>query len=138
MNFEKLIEMRNKGDSFSEFIGLKTTKVDYGYAEGKLVVRKEHYNPGGALHGGLLFTIADTIGGSAALSHGYQVVTVSSHIDYMNAGINVSEVYAYAKQTKKGNKIHFVDVEVYDQYKTLLCKGMFTYYNLGNKLVGVD
>ena len=134
MNFEKLIEMRNKGDTFSEYIGLKTTKIDFGYAEGKLVVRNEHYNPGGALHGGLLFTIADTIGGSAVLSHGYQIVTVSSHMDFLNAGINVSEVYAYAKQLKKGNKVHFVEVEIYDQYKTLLCKGMFTYYNLGIEL----
>lgn len=131
MDFEKFLDGRNQEDGFANNLGILTTKVDKGYAEGELKVKTEHYNYQGLIHGGVLFSFADTIGGSAARTYGYHVVTVNAHMEYIKGGENVETLYAYAKSIKHGNKISRYSIEIYDQLKNLLAVGTFTYYNQG-------
>lgn len=134
MDFEKLIEKRNNEEGFSKLLEIKTTKIEEGKAEAKIEIKPEHYNDQGILHGGLLFSLADTVGGAAARSYGYDVVTVNANIDYIEGGANVETLYAYAREIKHGNKISRYEVELYDHLKHLLAVGTFTYYSRGSKL----
>ncbi len=126
-----MIDYRNMQNGFSDYLGIKTIKMEEGYAEGELPVKPEFHNPQGILHGGLLFTLADTIGGSAARSYGKEVVTVNANMEYLAAGENVETIYAYAKVLNHGNRISRYQVELYDQTKKLLATGNFTYYSSG-------
>lgn len=129
MDYQKIMENRNNESGFAKYLGIKTTKLKEGYAEGLLLVMPEFYNSQGILHGGILFAMADTIGGSAARSYGKNVVTVNSNIEYLAAGENVDIIYAYAKALKHGKRISRYQVELYDQMKKLLAVGNFTYYS---------
>lgn len=132
MSFDKLMERRNTEPDFSNHLNMKTIKMEEGYAEGELKIKPEHYNAQGILHGGLLFTMADSIGGSAARTTGKEVVTVNSTMEFLSPGENVETLYAYAKALSMGNRIMRFRVELYDQRKKLLAEGNFTYYTTGN------
>ena len=76
MDYEALRRIRNEQNSFGNLVGVRIEEIREGYARSVLDVRADLSNPIGSLHGGVLFTIADITGGSAAVSHGEQVTTV--------------------------------------------------------------
>lgn len=134
MDFEKLTQLRNSENGFSKSIKIETTKIEEGYAEAKIEINGDHLNGHMTIHGGLLFSLADNVGGSAARSYGYDVVTVNANIEYLEAGQNVETLYAKAKVLDHGNKISRFTVTLEDQLKHVLATGTFTYYNIGKKV----
>ena len=102
MDYQKLIEHRNRTNLFSQYVGIEITDIKEGYAETKLITRKEHLNPAGAVHGGVLYSLADIATGSAAASYGYHIATVDSSFNFLRAGLNVTELKAVAKERKHG------------------------------------
>lgn len=60
--FQKRIE-----HTFTEYLGLEVLQYEDGYCKTRLKIKPQFLNPIGGLHGGLLFTIADTTAGRANL-----------------------------------------------------------------------
>ncbi len=135
MDYKKIIEIRNETNLFAKHIGLFITEMKEGYAKCSMKIHSEHLNPVNAIHGGVLFTIADVTGGAAASSYGYHIVTADSDFHFLNAGLNTTEIYATATKLKVGKRLMVFDVSVFDQDHLLLCKGTFTYARLKNKIL---
>ena len=131
LSYEEIRKFRNENNEFTRHMGIVANILREGYAEGEMEIKKEHGNVIGSLHGGVLFTLADTIGGTAASSRGMKVTTVSSDFHFLSAGIDVRKLYATATEIKYGNKLCVYDVKVYSDQQKLLAYGVFTYYNLG-------
>ena len=55
---------------FSKDIGLEVMEVSEGYCKGRIALHKRHMNPLNTVHGGVFFTLADTICGIAAAASG--------------------------------------------------------------------
>lgn len=127
IDYKKLLEKRNADQGFATFLKIETTKIEEGYAEAKIDILPEFLNSQMIIHGGLLFTLADNVGGSAARSYGYNVVTVNANIEYLKPGANVETLYGRAKVLSHGHKISRYTIELEDQYKNLLAVGIFTY-----------
>ena len=70
MDYELLRDIRNRKNAFGNLVGVKIVEIREGYAKTELEVRPELMNPIDSLHGGVLFTMIDITGGSAAVSHG--------------------------------------------------------------------
>ena len=133
LNYQEMIERRNKKNLFAAHIGLKITEMTEGYAVTRLKIQPEFRNPVGSIHGGVLFSAADSACGAAAHSYGRAVTTVDSHFHYLNAGLaDSTEIKATAHMVKAGKKLNVIDCDVEDQNGKLLCHGTFTYYVLEN------
>lgn len=130
MNYEKLIDIRNKTNPFATLLGIETTVIQRGYAEGKMKIKPEFRNPLGTVHGGCLFTLADNIGGSAAISHGQYVTTMDATYHYLAPAKDVEEILAVATEVKYGKNVSVYDICLYDDHKNLLGKGTFSFFNL--------
>jgi 1,4-dihydroxy-2-naphthoyl-CoA hydrolase len=77
-----------KPPPFSDFLGLKITHVSPERAEGELVVRAEHDNSDGILHGGAIMSLADTLGGAATMANlpaGARTATIESKTNFFAA-----------------------------------------------------
>ena len=131
LSYDEIRKYRDANNEFTKYMGIVTNALDEGYAEGEMEIKKEHENVVGSLHGGVLFTLADTIGGAAASSRGMMVTTVSSDFHFLTAGMDVKKLYATAKELKHGKKLSVYDVKVCSDQQKLLAYGVFTYYNLG-------
>ncbi len=99
---------------FADLLGVEVTEVEEGHAEGRVEMRDElSWNADRQMaHGGVTFTLADTVGGAALVSLVDQPVpTIDMRIDYLEAG--TGDLRAEADVVRCGSDVGVVDVEVY-------------------------
>lgn len=134
MDYEKLIRVRQQRNAFCNSIGLEVTEIGPGCARSRLTLRKDHMNPVGSVHGGCIFTMADTTAGSAASSYGIQATTLDSSIHFLRPGMNTDCLYAEATEIKHGKRVSVYAVDVTDAEGNLLAHATFTYASLGKPI----
>src|SRR6056297_1578232 len=99
---------------FADLLGVEVTTVDDGHAEGHIEMREDlSWNEDRVMaHGGVTFTLADTVGGAALVSLVDQPVpTIDMRIDYLEAG--TGDLRAEADVVRQGGDVGVVDVDVY-------------------------
>ena len=119
-----------KREEFSSLVGIALDDISVGYCKAKLTLRPELMNSYGIVHGGCTYTLADTVSGVAALSHGKQVVTLSGSINYLSPAANTNALYAEAKEVKYGSKIAVYDVTITNTEGDLIANGNFSLFIL--------
>lgn len=130
MDFEKLKNYRDMNNNFQTLLNIKTTVIGDGYAKGEMPIVEAFTNIINSVHGGCIFTLADTIAGAAAISRGELMTTVSSDMHYLNAAIDVKMLWAEAKEVKRGKTLSVIEVDIFDEKDTHIARASFTYYNL--------
>ena len=115
IDFQKILEKRNNANGFANDIGIEIIEVEEGYAKGEIQIEEKHLNPGNSVHGGCIFTLADTVGGCAAWTRGSYVATASSNINYLNAAIDCKKIVAIAREIKAGKKLLVYEVDIFDE-----------------------
>lgn len=101
---------------FADLLGVEVTEAEDGHAEGRIEMREElSWNAERQMaHGGVTFTLADTVGGAALVSLVDQPVpTIDMRIDYLSAG--TGDLRAVADVVRLGGDIGVVDVDVYTE-----------------------
>ncbi len=135
MEFQKLIDFENEFSGFIKEMGMVVTAVSDGYAKVEMKIEETHGNPIGAVHGGVIFSLADTTGGIAATSKGNYVTTVTGDINYLNPAMNVKKLVADTRELKAGKNILVYDVTVRDEKGTVIAEARMTYYSLHKEVV---
>lgn len=133
MDYASIIAYRNEHNYFAKFLGVTILDMKPGYARTELVVRPEHMNINGAIHGGCLFTLADITAGAASSSYGDKMATLDSSFHFLNPAINTTCLFAENRQIKKGKRVSVHQVSVTDQDGVLLAEGTFTYMTIQTK-----
>ncbi|USZ72706.1 PaaI family thioesterase [Natronosalvus halobius] len=113
---------------FADLLGVEVTEAEDGHAEGRLEIREElSWNADRLMaHGGVTFTLADTVGGAALVSEVDQPVpTIDMRIDYLSAG--TGDLHAEADVVRCGGDVGVVDVEVYSEDDTLIADARGVY-----------
>ena len=119
------------GVDFREKIGIETLERRPGYAKCEIKIEPWHLNVLGVIHGGVLFSLADTESGTAAAASGeYRVTTVNGSINYLRAGKNTSKITAEAVEIKNGKTFSVCDSKIYDDKGALLATTTMTFYHL--------
>ncbi|RQH01400.1 PaaI family thioesterase [Natrarchaeobius oligotrophus] len=99
---------------FASLLGIELTACADGHAEGRLEMTDDLSWDDDRLvaHGGVTFTLADTVGGAALVSLvDRPVPTIDMRIDYLDAG--TGDLYAEADVVRRGGDVGVVDVAVY-------------------------
>jgi uncharacterized protein (TIGR00369 family) len=108
------IEAFFEGMPFAKLLGVEVTEVEDGHAEGYLEMNEDlSWNEDRLMaHGGVTFTLADTVGGAALVSLVDQPVpTIDMRIDYLDAA--TGDLYAEADVVRCGDDVGTVDVDVF-------------------------
>lgn len=134
-SIDDYLEFRRTTNRFANHLGLQTTEMKEGYATGELELSEAFLNSFGAVHGGVLFSIADTIGGSAAASYGTRMATLDASFHYLRPCEGVDRIFATATEIKHGKTVCVFDVEVTDGRGKVFAKGTFSYFNFDEPLI---
>ncbi len=113
---------------FADLLGVEVTDAADGHAEGWIEMRDElSWNADRVMaHGGVTFTLADTVGGAALVSLIDQPVpTIDMRIDYLSAG--TGDLYAEADVVRCGSDVGVVDVDVFADDDTHLADARGVY-----------
>jgi len=117
---------------FADLLGVEVTEAANGHAEGYLEMREElSWNADRLMaHGGVTFTLADTVGGAALVSEVDQPVpTIDMRIDYLDAG--TGNLRAEADVVRVGGDVGTVDVEIYAEEDSTLVADARGVYKTG-------
>lgn len=93
-------------------IGIEVLEVKEGYAKGCLVLKKEHINVFGSAHGGIIFTLADHIGGACGNTLGKKALLIESSIQLFKPAFEGMLLFAEAFLTHKGKRIGRIEIKV--------------------------
>ena len=128
MDFEKIVEYRNKHNRFARKLGIVVESVGPGTARVVKTVEEDDLNPIGSAHGGVYFTMADSAAGSAMVAKGFAAVTVSANYNFFRSAKAGDVLAAEAVEVKTGKTLCVYDVRLTDQRGTLLGTGTFTFF----------
>lgn len=103
----------------NKLLGVVIEKLEEGYAEVRVPFQKQFVGDfrRGLWHGGILASVADTIGGLVALSLARsqdQVNTVDMRIDYLHGAVE-DDIYGEAVLVKAGKRIILADVKLFQR-----------------------
>ena len=104
--WDKRGQETDAANDFRKKIEMEITEARPGYAVGEIVLKPWHMNILGIVHGGVLYSLADTVGGTAAMTgRDYAVPTVDGTIHYLKAGKNTSKIIARAQEIQGRLKV---------------------------------
>lgn len=118
----------NQPHQFSYENGITVTEARPGYGEGVLVVGPNSLNPHGTVHGGCLYTLADTVAGSAAcVRRNASCVTVSGTLEFLRPAAGPI-VRCIATPKKEGRTLSIMQVELRNEPGKVVATGTFTFF----------
>jgi len=127
MSFPDIPSHVNRPGQFSFENGIRVTLARPGYAEGELEVRPTSSNPHGTVHGGCLYTLADTVAGTAACAHGASCVTVSGSMEFLRPADGPT-IRCVATPKKQGNTLSVMQVVLTNTQGKEVATGTFTFF----------
>lgn len=119
---------------FGNLIGLEFTTLENGVSHCRLQVKENHMNPYNVVHGGAIYTLADTGMGwalSSSLDAGQRCATLEIKISYLrfvNSGILSCE----SKVIQKSRRFGFTESEVFNG-EHLVARATGTFAILGGR-----
>jgi len=121
--------VRAKGFSpFRELVGVTFTKVENGYSHCFLEVDKKLLNPAGIVHGGAIYTLADSGMGVALYSfidEGEVFLTIEANIFYFKA-VSSGTLTCESRVVHRGKRIAVMEAEIKNEGE-LVAKAMGTF-----------
>lgn len=119
-----------KGTDFRIAVGVRFLEREIGYAKAEMDILPWHLNPLGIIHGGCLFTLADTTSGASALGRGGRVSTVNGSINYLKAGKNTTKIVAEAHEIKYGRTLSVCEAKIFNDKGELLATTSMTFFHM--------
>lgn len=129
---EDVAERKREITDFRELVGLEIVERRPGYARGRIELKPWHMNTLGIVHGGVFFTMADHVSGTAAVTghDDYSVPTVSGSINYMRPGKNTRYITAEAHEIKNGRSFSVCECKIFDDDENVLAVTTMTFYHM--------
>jgi acyl-CoA thioesterase len=130
MDYHKYMEHFNENNHFMRYNGMKLVALKEGYAEMEMELNDNSLNIQGTLHGGAMYTLADTAAGAAAKSYGLVSITLNGSINFIKT-TKTGKVKAIASTIHQGRTTGVYRVEVMDENKDMLAWCTFTMFSTG-------
>lgn len=108
----------------TSLIGIRLLDAQSGSARLELKAGREHYNPMGVVHGGILCDLADAAMGVAmasSLNEGETFSTLELHINYFRPVLE-STLTAFGKTVRRGRSKGYAEAEIIDEEGILVAK----------------
>lgn len=107
-------------DKFSEWLGLQLDEVREGYCRLHYTVREDMVNGFGNIHGGVLFSAADSAFAFSCNSHGRITVALDVSITYTRPARPGELLTVEAQELYLGNKTGLYDIRTTNERSELV------------------
>jgi acyl-CoA thioesterase len=115
---------------FAELLGMRAKSVGEGRARFELEVGPTHLNPNGVLHGGVIYSVADTAMGAALVSRldpGEQCATLEIKMHYL-APVTAGTIAAEAAVVDRTKRVGVIEARVFGDGDRLVALATGTFY----------
>ena len=122
-----MIDQKN----FDHFINPNITKLEDGLAEVRWLPQPEHLNRFGAIHGGALAGLIDSVASITSLTKLKRIVTIEMNISYIKAATISNKILAKGIVIQAGKSLIRTTVELFNEDNQLITRGNLTFFILG-------
>jgi uncharacterized protein (TIGR00369 family) len=122
-----MIDQKN----FDHFINPNITKLEDGLAEVRWLPQPEHLNRFGAIHGGALAGLIDSVASITSLTKLKRIVTIEMNISYIKAATIANKILAKGVVIQAGKSLIRTTVELFNEENQLITRGNLTFFILG-------
>jgi acyl-CoA thioesterase len=91
-------------DAWAQESGIELIEVSTGRAKVRMTIEKRHLNGHETVHGGVIFTLADTAFALASNSHGIPAAAINAYISYVKSA-TAGTLSAEARESSLSPKI---------------------------------
>lgn len=128
-NDDELMARLNSSSKYLQSNDMRVTEVREGYAKVEMIIDDQILNIHGFVHGGALFSLADTVAGAASFASGRDSVTLNSSINYIRPGRG-GKLIGIAQEVSRGRTTGVYEVFIFNDRNTLLSRATFTMFFL--------
>ena len=124
-----ILEWMETRNPFWSLLGMELIEIKKGWAKVRLPIEEKLTNAIGLVHGGAIFSSADSAVGMALIgmiNRNENISTLEMKINYMKP-VNGREIIAEARIIHRGSQTAIGDGEVRDEDQNLVSKGLATY-----------
>lgn len=129
---ETLEELKQRLNSSSQYLqgnDMQIVEVGEGYAKVEMVINEQILNVHGFVHGGALFSLADTAAGAASFTTGRASVTLTGSINYMKPGTG-GKLVGIGQKISAGRTTGVYEAFIFNDKDELLSRATFTMFFL--------
>jgi acyl-CoA thioesterase len=131
----RILQQMLEKDSFSKWLGLEITEYHEGYCKLKYIIRDEMLNGHGSVHGGIIFSAADSAFAFACNSQNIISVALDVHITFVRSAKAGDNLTVEARELHLGNKISLYDISTKNEAGELIAAFKGTAYRTGKELL---
>jgi acyl-CoA thioesterase len=122
-------------DKFSEWLGIKLIDAKEGYCKIKMKIREEMVNGFHVMHGGIVFSLADSAFAFACNTHNNLSLALECSISFLKQ-VNVGdELTAEAKEIHNGRSTGVYSIAVTNQHNQQVALFKGTCFRTGKNFV---
>lgn len=132
---QKVVDRMMRDDAFSQWLGIEVLAVEEGYARIRMILRSEMLNGFGVIHGGVLFSLADSAFAFACNNRNNLSLALDTSISFTKSAGPGEVLTAEAKELHNGRStgLYLVTVTNQQNEQVALFKG--TCFRTGKTLV---
>lgn len=120
LNPQQVFNRMMENDAFSKWLGLELTKIELGFCQLKMTVKADMLNGFKSIHGGILFSAADSAFAFACNSHGLQNVALECSISYTRPAFEGQRLQIIASEVNKGKTTGIYEVKILNEENKLV------------------
>jgi acyl-CoA thioesterase len=131
---QEVLKIMVARDRFTAWLGLKIDEVREGYCRLHYIVKEDMLNGFERIHGGVLFSAADSAFAFACNSHGLITVALDVSITFTRPALVGDKLYVEAIEIHLGNKTGLYDIRTTNEKGELVCQFKGTAYRTSKKV----
>jgi acyl-CoA thioesterase len=117
---EKVVAHIMHHDPFSQWLGLETIKISEGYCKIKMAIRPEMKNGIGIVHGGIIFSLADSCFAFACNNRNVLSVALDTSINFIKSVHVGDKLVAEATEIHNGKSTGLYQITVHNQKQQMV------------------
>ena len=134
---EKVVATMLGQDNFSKWLGIIVDEYKEGYCRLHYTITEDMLNGFGIVHGGIVFSAADSAFAFACNSHGRVSVALDVHISFIKAARAGEVLTVTAKEIHTGNKTSFYDIMVTNEREEIVAVFKGTAYRTDKQVCNI-
>ena len=134
MSPEDVLKQMTSHDHFTKWLGLEIEQIGAGSCTLHYTIRREMLNGFGSIHGGVIFSAADSAFAFACNSYGQVSVALEVSISFTRPALEGDVLHVEAKEIHLGNKTGLYEVRTTNSKGELVALFKGTSYKTGKSL----
>lgn len=127
-NPQKIVDQMLKNDAFSKWLGIELIEISEGKCELQLIIREDMLNGFGIAHGGITYSLADSVLAFASNAHGRKSVSVETSISHTKPVFNGDVLRARANEKSLSNQFAIYEIVITNQKEVVVALFKGTVY----------